>query len=172
MLVIMTAAIDTTIFSEIITTAAIEDSFSAFVDQLSDWWPQEYTWSQQSLKKMTIAPYVNGHCFETGPHDFRCDWGRVLEFERPFLISFTWQISASRVPVPDPEKASKVSVTFKTLEDKTVRVRLIHSNFDKHGAGWEDYAMAMISEKGWSYILEKYRVFLESSRMRPRKIIQ
>ena len=168
----MTTAIDTTIFSEIVTTTSIEDSFSIFVDHLQDWWPREYTWSQQALKRMTIAPYINGHCFETGPYDFRCDWGRVLEFERPFHIAFSWQINPARVPVPDSDKASKVTVMFKTLEDKTVRVRLIHSSFDKHGPEWEEYARAMNSEKGWAFILEKYRQYLESYRSRPRKINQ
>lgn len=167
----MTTAIDTTIFSEIISTLPVEESFSAFVDQLQEWWPKEYTWSQQSLKKMTIAPYINGHCFETGPNDFRIDWGRVLEFERPYHIAFSWQISSSRVPVPDPEKASKVTVTFKTLEDKTVRIRLIHSSFDRHGSDWEEYARAMNSEKGWPYILEKYRQFLETLSRRPRHLV-
>ena len=168
----MTTAIDSTIFSEIVTTASIEDSFSIFVDHLQDWWPREYTWSQESLKKMSIALYINGHCFETGPNDFRCVWGRVLEFERPIHIAFSWQINPARVPVPDPEKASKVTVSFKTLENKTVRVRLIHSSFDKHGTDWEQYAQAMNSEKGWAFILEKYRSYLESYSSRPRKIIQ
>jgi uncharacterized protein YndB with AHSA1/START domain len=168
----MPTAIDTTIFSELITISPIEESFSFFVDHLQDWWPKEYTWSQQTLKRMTIAPYINGHCFEMGPNDFRCDWGRVLEFERPHHIAFSWQINPSRVPQPDPEKSSKVLVTFKTLEDKTVRVRLIHSGFDKHGAGWEEYAQAMNSEKGWAFILEKYKQSLETYRNRPRKIIQ
>jgi len=168
----MTTAIDTTIFSEIVTSSSIDESFSAFVDHLQEWWPKEYTWSQQSLHKMIIAPYVNGHCYETGPFDFRCDWGRVVEFDRPFLIAFTWQISSARVPVPDPEKASSITVTFKTLEDKTVRVRLIHSNLDRHGADWEEYARGMNSEKGWSFILEKYRQYLETRRNRPRPVIQ
>ena len=168
----MSATIDSTIFSEIITPSSIEESFSIFVDHLQDWWPREYTWSQGVLQKMTIAPYVNGHCFEIGPNEFRCDWGRVLEFERPYHIAFSWQINASRVPEPDPEKASKVIVSFKTLEDKTVRVRLIHSSFEKHGADWPAYAQAMNSEKGWSFILEKYSQYTETYRKRPRKIIQ
>lgn len=168
----MTATIDTTICSEIITASPIEESFSTFVDHLQEWWPREYTWSQQVLRKMIIPPYVGGHCYETGPNDFRCDWGRVIEFDRPNLVSFSWQISPSRVPLPDPEQASKVTVSFKTLEDKTVRVRLIHSGFDRHGAGWENYARAMNSEKGWPYILENFRQCAESSRNRPRRLIQ
>jgi uncharacterized protein YndB with AHSA1/START domain len=168
----MPATVESTIFSEIITPSHIEESFSIFVDHLQEWWPKEYTWSQQTLKKMTIAPYINGHCFETGPYDFRCDWGRVLEFERPYIIVLSWQINASRVPEPNPEKASKVTISFKTLEDKNVRVRLIHSGFDKHGEGWEEYQRAMKSEKGWAYILEKYRQFLETYRNRPRKLFQ
>lgn len=163
----MTTAIESTIFSEITTPSPIEASFSAFVDELLLWWPKEYTWSQETLKKITIAPYINGHCFETGPNDFRCDWGRVLEFERPHLISFSWQIDAGRVPVPNPEKASKVSVTFKTLEDKTVRIRLIHSGFDRHGKNWQAYAQAMNGPRGWPFILEKFRQNLETAAKRP-----
>ncbi len=168
----MTTAFDTTIFSEIITNAPVEESFSIFVDHLQDWWPKEYTWSQNALRKMVIAPYINGHCYETGPFNFRCDWGRVIEFERPFQVAFTWQISPDRVPAPDPEKASQVAVTFKTLEDKTVRVRLIHSRLDRHGPDWEEYAKAMNSEKGWAFILEKYRQSVESGRYRMPPLIQ
>lgn len=168
----MTTAIDTTIFSEIVTNSTIDECFCFFVDHLHEWWPREYTWSQQSLKKITIAPYINGHCFETGPFDFRCDWGRVLEFERPYHLVFSWQINAARIPVPDPEKASKVTVSFKTLEDKTVRLRLIHSNFDKHGPDWEQYARAMNSDKGWTFILDRFRQHLETYHNRPRQLIQ
>lgn len=163
----MTTTIESTIFFEIITPSPIEVSFSAFVEELPLWWPREYTWSREVLKKMTIAPYINGHCFETGPNDFRCDWGRVLEFERPHLVAFSWQIDASRVPVPDPEKASKVTVSFKTLEDKTVRVRLIHSAFDRHGNDWGAYALAMNSPQGWPFILDKFKQYLDATGKRP-----
>lgn len=155
-----TAIIESTVFAETIIAAPAEACFSAFTNRLYEWWPRAYTWSQDGLQQLGIDPVVNGKCFENGPFSFRYDWGRVLEVEEPVLLVFTWQIAPNRHPEPDPEKASIVRVTFKTLEDKSVRVRLIHSEFERHGEGWEDYEKAMNSPQGWPYILEQYRHFL------------
>jgi len=113
---------------------------------------------------MVIEPVINGKCYETGPAGFRCNRGRVLEIERPAMITFTWQIDANRAPQPDSAKASTVNVTFKTLEDGRVRVRLIHSGFEQHGGDWKAYEKAMNSEQGWPFIIQQYHAWLEKNR--------
>ena len=87
-------------------------AFKLFTEHFHDWWPHEYTWSQNKLEKITIAPKVGGLCTEIGPNGFRCDFGQVTQLEMDSLIAFKWQIGPHREPVPDPEKASKVVVSL------------------------------------------------------------
>ena len=57
-------------------------AFDLFARGLAAWWPPEYSWSQDVLEDMGIEPHEGGICFEVGPHGFRCDWGRVLAWDR------------------------------------------------------------------------------------------
>ena len=132
-----------------------ERAFAAFAEGLGDWWPPEYTWSQGVLEEIGIEGREGGLCFERGPHGFRCDWGRVLAYEPGARVVFSWQISPTRVPEPDPERASEVEVRFAAAEEGT-RVELEHRAFERHGEGAEGYEAAMASEQGWPYILERY----------------
>lgn len=135
------------------------EAFSAFVDRLGSWWPPSYTWSGDVLEHIAIEPKAGGRCFERGPHNFEVDWGRVLSYEPPERIAFTWQISPRREPVPDPAQSSEVEVSFAESEAGT-RVEVVHDHFGRHGEGAEDYREAMASKQGWAYLLDCYRSHL------------
>jgi uncharacterized protein YndB with AHSA1/START domain len=132
-----------------------ERAFALFTRGMTDWWPPEYTWAQKTLVQIGIEPHEGGHCFELGPHGFRCDWGRVVTCEPPARIAFTWQITAQRVPQPDPARASLVEVRF-SPDGEGTRVVLAHRHFSRHGEGAEDYEAAMSSPQGWPYLLERF----------------
>lgn len=131
-------------------------AFHLFVDELESWWPQEYTWSGDVLQRMAIEPYVNGSCYEIGPHGFRCDWGRVLAFEPPRALVFSWQISPSRAPEPNDARASEVSVRFEPIGSGATRVTIDHRGFERHGNGSDEYRDAMGSDRGWPHILDRF----------------
>lgn len=131
-----------------------EAAFSRFVADMGAWWPRDYTWSKDALEEIAIEPQTGGRCFERGPHGFHCDWGRVLEWEAPKRLVFSWQISSTRVPVPDDRQASEVEMLFEREDESTTRVELEHRNFDRHGEGADAYQAAMASEQGWPFILE------------------
>lgn len=132
-----------------------DEAFARFTDGLGEWWPPEYTWSGSSLVTIEMAPGEGGLCTERGPHGFRCDWGRVVAWEPPARVAFTWQISPSRVPQPDPRLASTVDVRFTAEGDRT-RVDLTHTGFEWHGDGAEHYRDAMASSQGWAAILARF----------------
>lgn len=138
-----------------------KDAFDKFVNQLNEWWPKEYTWSQDKLVEIRITPGHNGLCTEIGPHNFRCDWGRVVDFNEHNRIALKWQISPQRVPEPDPDKASDIAISFREKETVETTLELEHTNFQNHGDGAEDYQKAMDSEYGWDYILKRYVAFCE-----------
>jgi hypothetical protein len=87
-----------------------EEAFGKFVNNFNKWWPKEYTWSLDTLEDISIASAVGGFCSEIGPNGFRVDWGTVIDFQENKLLSFKWQIGPARKPVPDPEKASLVTI--------------------------------------------------------------
>jgi uncharacterized protein YndB with AHSA1/START domain len=136
---------------------SLERAFDMFAAGLSTWWPKEYTWAGEGLDLICIEPRVSGRCFERGPNNFECDWGRVLVYEHPHRIVFTWQISPTRVPVPDSNGASEVEVRFSSAGADVTQVELEHRGFERHGEGADEYRAAMDSPEGWTYILDRFR---------------
>ncbi|HYD50983.1 MAG TPA: SRPBCC family protein [Gemmatimonadaceae bacterium] len=132
------------------------EAFALFTEGLGRWWPREYTWGQEALEAIGMEPRPGGLCFERGPHGFRCDWGRVVAWEPPARVAFTWQISPRREPVPDPARASRVEVRFEAVGDAATRVTLVHDGFEWHGEGAAEYRAALASPEGWPFILERF----------------
>ena len=136
--------------------ASPERAFEVFTEGLGSWWPREYTWSQEVLEEIGLEPREGGLCYERGPHGFRCDWGRVLAWEPPRRVVFTWQIGPNREPQPNPEKASAVTVRFGDDGGGGVRVEVEHRAFDRHGEAGADYAAALGSPQGWPVMLARF----------------
>ncbi|HET8655108.1 MAG TPA: SRPBCC family protein [Longimicrobiaceae bacterium] len=136
---------------------APDEAFRVFTQDFSRWWPAEYTWSGPVLQWIGLEPHPGGACFERGPHGFRCDFGRVLQWHPSERLVLSWQISPSRTPEPDPERASEIEMCFLAEETQGTRVEFEHRGFSRHGSGAEAYRAAMASAQGWDYILERYR---------------
>lgn len=140
----------------VVVPVTADRAFKTFVEELDSWWPAEYTWSGNKLENIAIEPYLNGRCFERGPHGFTCDWGRVLEMDPPNRILFTWQIGPDRVPEPNPDKSSEIEVVFRENESETL-VQFVHRNFHKHGENGQGYKEALSSPEGWPFILNRFK---------------
>jgi uncharacterized protein YndB with AHSA1/START domain len=136
--------------------ASAEHAFDVFTDGLVTWWPQDYTWAKDALELIAIEPREGGRCFERAPYNFQCDWGRVLVWEPPHRLVFTWQISPGREPEPDPARASEVEVRFEPEGPAATRVELEHRRLSRHGAESGHYRAALDSPHGWPYILGRY----------------
>jgi uncharacterized protein YndB with AHSA1/START domain len=134
----------------------VDDAFALFALRLDTWWPREYTWSRDVLQAIGIQPRIGGLCYEIGPGEFHCDWGRVLAWDPPHHLTLAWQISPRREPVPDPAHASRVDISFSPLDADRTSVELTHSDFAHHGDDAEKYREAMASEQGWPYILGRF----------------
>jgi uncharacterized protein YndB with AHSA1/START domain len=148
-----------------------EDAFATFVDRFEAWWPREYTWSNGVLEGIGIEPRVGGLCWERGPYGMRYDWGRVLAWEPPQRLGFSWQIGFDRTPTPNPAHASEIEVRFVGSGpgggDPTTRVELEHRAFERHGADAAAYRAAMASQPGWPSILRRFADAVEARRDAP-----
>ncbi|WP_326562101.1 SRPBCC family protein [Micromonospora sp. NBC_01796] len=141
--------------------ASPEHAFAVFTGGLADWWVMEYTWSgPTALAAIGFEPRAGGMAYEIGPHGFRADWGRVVLWQPPHRLVFTWQIGPDRVPVPDPANASEVDVRFDPEDDDRTRVEVEHRGFDRHGEAAEGYREALTA--GWHELLSRYAASVSS----------
>ena len=141
----------------------VGNAFELFTDGFVSWWPRDYSYSREVLEAIVLGNMQGAWCFELGPDGFRCDWGRILKWNPPYQISFTWQITPKGVPQPDPNKASLVSVRFVERGAQETLVELEHSFFERHGSGAAEYRAEMASEFGWPYLLELYTVVAQKT---------
>lgn len=93
----------------------IEDAFRLFTESFGAWWP--------SSSDCEIEPWVGGRVLERTRRDEAREWGRVMAWEPPRRIEFTWE------PDGRGDGSQTVDVEF-TAEADGTRVTLIHT-------GWE-----------------------------------
>ncbi|MBK6266725.1 SRPBCC domain-containing protein [Marivirga sp. S37H4] len=131
-------------------------AFRKFVHEFNQWWPKEYTWSQDFLREIKIDPKIDGLCTEIGPYGFRIDWGRVTNLTENESIEFKWQISPKREPIPNPDAASDIKINFTQQNGSATSIEFEHYNFRNHADGGKEYQEMMDSEYGWDYILGQF----------------
>lgn len=130
-------------------------AFERFTDGFGTWWPAEFSWSQPALlQHIGMDCRLDGLLSEIGPYSFRIDWGRITSWDPPSSFSLLWQISADRVPIPDPDSASTVSVEFIGAGEKT-DVQVTHSAWERHGDGAQAYRDDF--EQAWPMALERFQ---------------
>ena len=137
------------------------EAYQKFINEFNEWWPEQYTWSQGVMHEITIDLSKDGLCSEIGPFGFRCDWGRITDFEEDTFIEMKWQVGPNREPVPNPDRASDILIEFTENEQGTL-INFQHFNFGNHGQGAEDYRNRMDSEQGWDYILACFKKYCEN----------
>jgi uncharacterized protein YndB with AHSA1/START domain len=133
-----------------------ERAFRLFTEGMTQWWPREFSWSQDRLEQMAIEPCEGGFAYEQGPYGFTIHWGRVLTCEVPQRIVFTWQIAADRSPQPDPAKASEVEVVFTGSPEDGTDVTLEHRGWERHGDGAQEYRDGFEAAGAWPRALEGF----------------
>ena len=151
-----TQTADTSVQSTIVVDAPIERAFSVFTDGVGSWWPREHHILQAEVAEMVFEPRQGGHVYDRGVDGSECRWARVLAYEPPERVVFSWDISTSWRLESDPEKTSEIEVRFIAEDSEHTRVELEHRNIERHGEGWEKMRDAVGSPGGWLRGLEAF----------------
>lgn len=145
----MTTQVDaTSVTTAIDVEAPVEHAFRVFTDGIGSWWNPSHHILAADLAEMVFEPYVGGHIIDRGTDGSECRWARVLAYDPPHMVSFSWDISLSWQLETDPAKTSEIEVTFTPEGSQRTRVVLTHRHLDRHGAGWESMRDAV--RQGWS----------------------
>jgi uncharacterized protein YndB with AHSA1/START domain len=151
-----TQASDTSTRQEIVVEAPIERAFSVFTDGFGTFKPREHNLLSVDIAETVFETHVGGHIYDRGVDGSECRWARVLDFEPPNRVVFSWDISPHWELETDPEKTSEVEVRFIAESPERTRVELEHRNLDRHGPGWEQEREGVRGGQGWPLYLDRF----------------
>lgn len=157
-----TQAASTTVRQAIVVEAPIERAFKVFTEQFDQVKPREHNMLQVEIAESVFEPYAGGSVLDRGIDGSEYRWARVLAFEPPDRLVFTWDISPRWQLETDPDRASEVEVRFIAETEGRTRVELEHRNLDRHGDGWQDLADAIGGEGGWPLYLKRYAALISA----------
>jgi uncharacterized protein YndB with AHSA1/START domain len=137
------------VHKSITVEAPIERAFTVFTDQIGSWWPPDHHILDAPLAEMVFEPREGGRIYDRGTDGSECQWSRVLAYEPPTRVVFSWDIDLHWQIETDPDRASEIEIRFIPEGEARTRVELEHRNLDRHGDGWEKMRDAVASPGGW-----------------------
>jgi uncharacterized protein YndB with AHSA1/START domain len=151
-----TQAQDTTVRTEIVVDAPAERAFRLFTEQFDRIKPREHNMLGVDIAESVFEPRAGGRVYDRGVDGSECQWGRVLAYEPPDRVVFSWDITPMWHIETDLDKTSEVEVRFTAVGPTQTRVELEHRNLDRHGDGWEGMREGVGGDQGWPLYLERY----------------
>ena len=151
-----TQTAQTSVTSSVLVDAPIEKAFSVFTDGIATWWSPDHHVLQTELAEMVFEPREGGFIYDRGVDGSECRWARVLVYQPPHRLVFSWDISLQWQIELDPTRTSEVDVRFTAEGPSRTRVELEHRHIDRHGDGWEQMRDAVGSPDGWAVGLRRF----------------
>jgi uncharacterized protein YndB with AHSA1/START domain len=152
----MSTADDTVVRRQVTVDAPIERAFEVFVGQFGDFKPKEHNLLGAPIVETTFEPRVGGHIYDRAEDGSECRWARILAYEPPDRVVFSWDISPFWQLEADEANASEVEVRFVAESPERTRLELEHRNLDRHGPGWEGVRDGVADDAGWPLYLGRY----------------
>jgi uncharacterized protein YndB with AHSA1/START domain len=146
---------------QIVVDAGLAQAFTAFTERFGDFKPPEHNLLGAPTVETVFEPHVGGHIYDRGPDGSECRWARILAYEPPHRVVFSWDISPQWQVETDPEMTSEVEVRFVPEDANRTRVELEHRHLDRHGPGWESVGEGVDGDQGWPLYLARYAALFE-----------
>jgi len=151
-----TQAQEASVRTQIVVEAPIERAFRVFTEDFDKVKPREHNLLGVDIAETVFEPREGGRIYDRGVDGSECQWARVLAYEPPERVVFSWDISPQWQIETDLERASEVEVRFVSETPERTRVELEHRNLDRHGEGWQGARDIVDSEGGWPLYLQRY----------------
>jgi uncharacterized protein YndB with AHSA1/START domain len=146
----------TSVAHRVVVNAPIERAFAVFTERFGDFKPREHNLLAVPIAETVFEPRVGGHIYDRGVDGSVCRWARILAYEPPSRVLFTWDIGPTWQVEADQSKTSEVEVCFTAESDERTRVDLEHRHLYRHGPGWESVADGVDGDAGWPLYLDRY----------------
>jgi uncharacterized protein YndB with AHSA1/START domain len=152
----MTSADEVVVRREIVVEAPIDKAFATFVERFGDIKPPEHNLLGSRIARTTFDTHVGGNIYDVGEDGSECRWARILAYEPPDRVVFSWDIGPTWQIESDPANTSEVEVRFVADGTSRTRLELEHRHLDRHGPGWESVRDGIADDAGWPLYLARY----------------
>jgi uncharacterized protein YndB with AHSA1/START domain len=151
----------TAVHLELVVEAPIERAFAVFTERFGDIKPPEHNLLSAPISETVLEPWVGGHIVDRATDGSECRWARILAYDPPHRLVFSWDISPRWELEGDPDLTSEVEVRFVADTSTRTLVELEHRNLDRHGTGWEAVSEGIEGDQGWPLYLARYAALLD-----------
>ena len=149
---------------QIVVQAPIDRAFAVFTSRFGDFKPPEHNLLGAPIAETVFEPQVGGNIIDRAVDGSECRWARILAYEPPDRVVFSWDISPRWQIETDPDQTSEVEVRFYTETPKRTRLELEHRHIDRHGPESQAVIDGVDGDEGWPLYLARYAaLFTEGS---------
>ena len=141
---------------DVIVAAPIETAFTVFTQRFGDFKPPEHNLLAAPIAETVFEPVVGGNIVDRAVDGSECRWARILAYDPPHRVVFSWDIGPTWTVETDPALTSEVEVTFTVAGPGRTRVELEHRHIDHHGPGWQSVLDGIDGAEGWPLYLSRY----------------
>ncbi len=146
---------------QVVVNTPVEQAFTAFTERFGDFKPPEHNLLAAAIAETVFEPRVGGHIYDRAVDGSECRWARILAYEPPARVIFSWDIGPQWQVETDPELTSEVEVRFVAEGPDRTRVELEHRHLDRHGPGWQSVSDGVDGDQGWPLYLARYAALIE-----------
>ena len=151
-----THATSTSVRKEIVVDVPVDRAFRVFTERFDAIKPRDHNMLPVDIAETVIEPRAGGSVYDRGVDGSECRWGRVLAFEPPDRLVFSWDIGPTWQIETDQARTSEVEVRFVAQGPDRTLVELEHRHLDRHGEGWEGVREGVDADAGWPLYLQRF----------------
>jgi uncharacterized protein YndB with AHSA1/START domain len=152
-----------TVRKQVVVDVPIERAFTVFTDGFGDFKPPEHNLLGAPIAETVFEPRVGGGIVDRAEDGSECRWARILAFEPPDRVAFSWDITPRWSIETDEAQTSEVEVRFYAESPTRTRVELEHRHIDRHGPGWEAIMDGVDGDQGWPLYLDRYAALVKDA---------
>jgi uncharacterized protein YndB with AHSA1/START domain len=124
----------------------VEHAFSVWARRTSMWWPASHSVSG-APDAVIFEPRAGGRIYERAAGGEEHEWGRVVAWEPPRRLVYTWHLRQ------DAADATEVEISFAAAGSGTA-VRIEHRGWERLGARGPE--LRERNTRGWAGLLPRY----------------
>ena len=129
-----------------------------------DFKPPEHNLLGAPIAETVFEPRVGGGIVDRATDGSECRWARILAFDPPDRVVFSWDISPRWTIETDHAQTSEVEVRFTSEPDGRTRVDLEHRHFERHGLDSAAAMQAMFNDpNAWGGMLTLFAAQAEEA---------